>query len=421
VDGRYTALDKSIRSVSWSAGGAPGAWLSDLSLWDVYRSQTPLLALLAPAAASNLFFSSLADFNATGRPPHWVFANCETGCMPGSHGLGVLADFLVKGIPGPPATDVLAAAIAGLTPQDGGEYSTLGFVPLESSKDCTSLTLDFAFDDACGAVIAELAGPAGAPYAAAWRNRSKSYRNVWDAQAGAMCPRYKNGTFPTCPPLDLPPILLNEYYTEGDGLQYTWSVPHDTAGLLELFPSAANYTALLSTLMVNTPLWPTNALPNPWYWAGNEPGVLAPWQFSLVPGEEWRTQYWVRWILDTYYQLTADGVPGNSDFGELESWAVWACLGLYPMTATPGGTYILGSPCFKDVSLGPPSAPLLRVLAHNFSAASVYVVNATLNGKPLPSPFVNHSALLAGSPSLLEFFLTDTPVRWGGGAPAGWD
>ena len=281
--------------------------------------------------------------------------------------------------------------------------------------------VDFAFDDACGAVIAGLAGPAGAPYAAAWRNRSAIYRNVWNAQAGAMCPRFRNGTFPTCPPLDLPPILLNEYYTEGDGLQYTWSVPHDTAGLLGLFPSAANYTALLSTLMVNTPLWPTNALPNPFYWAGNEPDVLAPWQFSLVPGEEWRTQYWVRWILDTYYPLAADGVPGNDDLGELNSWAVWACLGLYPLTATPGGTYILSSPCFKDVSLGPPSAPLLRVLAHNFSAASVYVVNATLNGLALPSPFVNHSALLAGSPSLLEFFLTDTPVRWGGGAPAVWD
>ena len=89
---------------------------------------------------------------------------------------------------------------------------------------------------------------------------------------------------------------------------YTWSVPGDVEGLRALFGSDANYTALLQTLMVNTPLWPTNALPNPWYWAGNEPGVLAPWQFSLVPGEEWRTQYWVRWVLDTYYTLTADGV-----------------------------------------------------------------------------------------------------------------
>ena len=141
VDGRYPALGGGVGSVSWG-----GAWLSDLSLWDVYRSQTPLLALLAPAAASDLFFSALADYNATGKPPHWVFANCETGCMPGSHGLAVLADFLVKGVKGPSPQLVLQAAIAGLTPQDSGEYSALGFVPLESSKDCTSLTLDFAFD-----------------------------------------------------------------------------------------------------------------------------------------------------------------------------------------------------------------------------------------------------------------------------------
>ena len=69
-DGSYKGLDGAIHRATWPGG----AWLSDLSLWDVYRSQTPLLALLAPAAASNLFFSAMADFNASGRPPHWVFA-----------------------------------------------------------------------------------------------------------------------------------------------------------------------------------------------------------------------------------------------------------------------------------------------------------------------------------------------------------
>ena len=99
---------------------------------------------------------------------------------------------------------------------------------------------------------------------------------------------------------------------------------------------------------------------------------------------------------------------------------MWACLGLYPLTATPGGTYILSSPCFKNVSLstGGGAAPFLNIVAHNFSASSVYIVNATLNGVALPSPFVNHSTLLAGAPSLLEYFLTDTPSLWGGGTPA---
>jgi putative alpha-1,2-mannosidase len=157
--------------------------------------------------------------------------------------------------------------------------------------------------------------------------------------------------------------------------------------------------------------------------------VLAPWQFSLVPGEEWRTQYWVRWILDTYYPRTADGVPGNDDFGELNAWAVWACLGLYPLAATAKGTYILSSPCFANVSLALPAAEaacmggaaapgLLNIVAHNFSAANVYVARAALNGANLPTPFVDHAQLIGAAPGLLEFWLTGSPVVWGTGEPA---
>lgn len=176
-----------------------------------------------------------------------------------------------------------------------------------------------------------------------------------------------------------------------------------------------------------------------------------------------RLQYWVRWILDTYYQLVPDGVPGNDDFGELNGWAVWACLGLYPLTATPGGTYVLSSPCFANVTLQVPAAaaaaagyahapridgaaaapaalvPLLTITAHNFSVGNVYVARAALNGADLPTPFVDHAALLpplaaprpgedAGAhaarvaggarASVLEFWLTDAPVVWGTGAPA---
>ena len=107
---------------------------------------------------------------------------------------------------------------------------------------------------------------------------------------------------------------------------------------------------------------------------------------------------------------------------------MWACLGLYPLAATARGTYILSSPCFANVSLALPAAEaafmgraaqpgLLNIVAHNFSAANVYVAKAALNGAPLPTPMVEHAALLAGAPSLLEFWLTSEPVKWGTGEP----
>jgi putative alpha-1,2-mannosidase len=129
---------------------------------------------------------------------------------------------------------------------------------------------------------------------------------------------------------------------------------------------------------------------------------------------------------------------------------VFACLGLYPVAATT--TYVLGSPCFANVTLQIPAAaathagyahagsaaaaavPLLHTVAHNFSATNVYVSRAVLNGAVLPTPFVSHAQLLpplhaprpgedaaeharrlaAGAqPSLLEFTLSDTPSAWG--------
>ncbi len=90
---------------------------------------------------------------------------------------------------------------------------------------------------------------------------------------------------------------------------------------------------------------------------------------------------------------------------------------------------MLSSPCFANVTLqAPPSPaaaaagaapkPLINIVAHNFTVANVYVERAALNGVDLPTPFVNHTALLAGAPSLLEYWLTSVPMVWGTGVPA---
>jgi putative alpha-1,2-mannosidase len=377
--------------------------------------------------------------------------------MPGSHGLVVLADFLTKGIVGPSAADVHRAAAAQLAAQDAADgYAALGFVPVPDDGapgDGASLTLEYAFDDFAGSVIADAAG--AADDAARWRARAGNYRNVFNAGAGGMCPRFRNGTWPACPPLDLPPILLNKWYTEGDGLQWTFAVPHDVPGLVALFPSPAAYVGALLGVMTNTSRWAgplLAALPNPWLWIGNEPSLLLPWMFNWVPESAHLTQFWVRWTLDTYFPLTPDGVPGNSDFGATEGYSVWACLGLYPLPAT--GLYALTSPCFANTTLqlpaaeaaaagyahaprapraGAPPVPLLTIVAHNFSVANVYIASATLNGAPLPTPFASHAALFpplcaprpgedarahaarvaAGGASVLEFVLTSEPGAWG--------
>lgn len=93
---------------------SPRRFVSDLSLWDIYRSQTPLLGLMAPAAVSDIAWSLVAMTQQGGRLPRWPFANRYTDTMEGSHGVLVISDCVAKGqcdIDVAAAYDVVKAAI----------------------------------------------------------------------------------------------------------------------------------------------------------------------------------------------------------------------------------------------------------------------------------------------------------------------
>lgn len=222
------------------------------------------------------------------------------------------------------------------------------------------------------------------------------------------------------------------------------------AGLVGLFPSPDAFVAALQSLQARQTSWALgNAMPNPYYWAGNEPDILAPWQFAAAGAQYANyTQFWTRWLLRTYYTPGPDGIPGNDDFGTMSAWAVFAYAGLYPIAAT--GQYALGSPTFASFTLNLPqdvvcpqpqragagvaaaaahaavqaaaSVPVLQITAHNASASSVYACGASVNGAPLPTPFVTHAQLFPASSALacgggsdvaqLEFFMSDVPCAW---------
>ena len=74
---------------------------------------------------------------------------------------------------------------------------------------------------------------------------------------------------------------------------------------------------------------------------------------------------------------------------------------------------MLTTPCFADTTVGAGTPGALRVVAHNFSAANAYVARAAVNGAPLMTPFVNHTALFGGGVTL-EFWLDSEPHGWGG-------
>lgn len=122
-------------------------------------------------------------------------------------------------------------------------------------------------------------------------------------------------------------------------------------------------------------------------------------------------------------QATPGGVPGNSDYGTMEAHAVFGMLGFYPFSGM--GYYALGSPTFQNVTITVPvTAGLTRqpaqltVLGHNASATNIYVSKASMNGKPLATPFVTHQQLTERTQSMnvLEMWCGPTPTTFAAGA-----
>ncbi len=121
-------------------------------------------------------------------------------------------------------------------------YAARGWVAVEEAAGyCRggTLTLEYGFDDAAAAALAGAAGAGAA--AAALRNRSASYAHLWYPQHQALCPRRLNGSL-LCSAAALDaPFPLNSLWTEADGAQLAWYVPHAPAGLAALHASSAAY------------------------------------------------------------------------------------------------------------------------------------------------------------------------------------
>lgn len=69
---------------------------TDMSLWDVHRSQMPWILFHDPLRFRDVAKSLLLINKEGGYMPKWPFAQGWTGCMIGAHANTVLADWAVK-------------------------------------------------------------------------------------------------------------------------------------------------------------------------------------------------------------------------------------------------------------------------------------------------------------------------------------
>ncbi|HPT30663.1 MAG TPA: GH92 family glycosyl hydrolase [Prolixibacteraceae bacterium] len=324
----------------------------DFSAWDTYRAQMPLLSLIAPKAYLDMNKSLLCKAEQGGWLPIFPMWNSYTSAMIGDHCTAILGDAIMKGFPVDPDRAWTAMRKNAFeSPADVEEYvdgkgrrslksyRQYGYIPLEDEvleafhkREQVSRTLEYAYDDWVLAQVAQKLG-----YDKEFRelsDRAMNYSNVFDPGKGWVCGKFADETFTQ----DFDAGKPVSWITEGTPKHYTWYVPQDIPGLMELMGGKEKYLGKLRQFIDNKE-----------YWHGNEPSHHIPWLFNYA--DRWDlTQQTVKHLLKSEYTTTAGGLSGNDDSGQLSAWYVFSAMGFYPVC--PGSNeYQLSSPAFRKVTL----------------------------------------------------------------------
>jgi predicted alpha-1,2-mannosidase len=446
--GRYIGMDGAVHD----AGDR--TQYADLSGWDIYRTQIPLLAMLMPRRASDIVASMLADAAQSGCLPRWPYANGQSMTMVGDPADAIVASAAAFGARRFGAGAALAAMVKGASEgcssADGSyvqrqgleRYMALGYVPFDldvKQRNANSLfgdpsavwasaatTLEYAIADFSIAQFAARALGDRAAYRS-FISRSGNWRNLLNPLSGEIEPRLEDGAF--TPHYD---NLHGAGFAEGDSAQYTWLVPQNPAGLFAAIGGRASAVSRLDRFLRRLNGGP-GATHADHALLGNEPNLNVPWLYDWA-GQPYKTQAAVRRAL-RLYDPSPGGYPGNDDLGTLSSWYVLGALGLYP--EVPGVDVLaIGSPLFRRAVVRLGSGRKLRILASAYRRGShrgrphlkprvvplplsqaPYIRAMRIDGHPYERPWTTFCALARGA--TLAYRLGAKPNRaWAGSAAA---
>jgi predicted alpha-1,2-mannosidase len=402
-----------------------GTMYTDTGLWDTFRAQMPLNALIQPTMHGEYVAAMLDAYEQCGWLPSWSFPG-EAGSMIGNHAISVLTDAWAKDIRTFDPHQALAAYHHEATnkgpwgPANGrggaDEYGRLGYLPYPEHREATAKTLEYAYDDFCGFELARMVG--SEPHQAQFAETMFHYKNVYEPTTGFMRGRNSEGEW--AEPFD--PIEWGGPYTEGCAWHWLWSVFHDVEGLIALVGGEQKFIAKLDAVFDTPGDFKVGTYGGPihemremklagmgQYAHGNQPMQHAVYLYCYAR-QPWKTQARVREVMRRLYNSTENGYPGDEDQGQTSSWYVLSAMGFY--TVCPGtDEYVLGSPVFERTTLNLENGKQFVVEARNNSPENVYIQSATLNGDPYAKNYLRHRDIVAGGTLVLEMSSTPNSER----------
>lgn len=420
ADGRYLGMDRKPKQ-----GTTDAPVYTIFSTWDTFRALHPLLTIIDPQLNDAFLRSLLLKAKEGGILPMWELASNYTGTMIGYHTAAMLADAVAKGQNSFDPGEALAASVraaeynpegiiappavvACLMPQAKYYKNLMGWIPSDKDHESVAKALEYAYDDWAIARLADAVGDTETKLR--YDSLGKAYRHYFDPATRFMRGRMSDGSWrePFNPRAS---NHRNDDYCEGTAWQWTWFVPHDVDGLVELMGGREAFAEKLDSLF-NAPSELEGELVSAditgligQYAHGNEPSHHVTHLYNYV-GQPWKTQELVGRIFKEQYRNDPDGLSGNEDCGQMSAWLILNAMGIYQVA--PGNpVYSIGRPLFREMSVKMPDGKALEIKAPALSDTNIYVKSVKLNGQRLTSPFISHSDFTLGG--TLEFDMTDKP------------
>ena len=404
-----------------------GYMFTDNGFWDTFRSQFPLTNILHPTMQGQYMQALLDAQEQCGWLPSWSFPS-ETGGMVGNHSISLLTDAWVKGIrtfDPEKALKAYAHEAMNKGPWGGAngrvrwkDYYQLGYIPYPESMGSTAQTLEYCYDDFCAYQLAKMTG--NKFYEEVFARQIYNYKNVYDPSVGFMRGRKLDGSW-----ADFDAFEWGGPYCEGNAWHYNWSVFHDVQGLIDLTGGDERFVAKIDSVfalpgIVKYGTYGTKIhemlemelAKMGQYAKGNQPIQHMIYLYSYA-GQPWKTQYWIRQVMDRLYNSSENGYPGDEDQGGMSSWYVLSALGIY--SVCPGtDEYVLGSPKFRKTTITMEDGKKFVIEAKGNSKDNVYIQNATLNGKRHTRNYIHYSDIVNGG--VLELQMGNQPEKTRGTA-----
>ena len=418
----YTALYHSMLMPTERSGENP-LWASTepsyddfYAIWDIFRTTSPLLALIAPRRQADIVRALIDIYRHEGWLPDARKGNFSGMTQGGSNADVMIADALARGLTGIDWPTAYAAVVKDAempTPdpmrvgrRGVSDYKALGYVSVESSDLQGSRQVEYCFDDY---VIAQMAAAFGHTRdALTYRRRSDNWRKLWDLNArsdgfkGFIRPRHRDGAWQE--PFD--PVHASSWgydgFYEDTSWAYSFDVPQDIAGVIKTMGGRREFVRRLDRFF---------AVPRRYY-VGNEPAFLIPYLY-IWAGRHDLTAARVRSTLVNFFNTSRSGLPGNDDSGAMSSWFTLGLLGIYPIAGTD--IWLIGSPGVARTILHLADGAQFVIASPATSAQNQYVTAASLNGHALDRAWLHHAEIARGG--ILELTMSPHPSTWPQGPP----